>query len=119
MSTYMYAQSHIFQIRSGHVPLNVYLFRFKRKESVQCPACGTAKETPQHFLLECLAYVHEQRKLKPRKGELETKFASIVSSKKKTITLVHYIKAMGRFLEDKQEPSSNRDGRKSGDRKAQ
>ena len=63
--------------------------------------------------------MHEQRKLKPRKGELETKFVSIVSSKKKTIALVHYIKAMGRFLEDKQEPSSNRDGRKSGDRKAQ
>ena len=55
--------SKIFQLRSGHVPLNAYLHWFKRKESMQCPACGTQKETLQHFLLECPAYVHERRKL--------------------------------------------------------
>ena len=31
--------SKFFQLRSGHIPLNAYLHRFKRKESAQCPAC--------------------------------------------------------------------------------
>ena len=62
-----------------HVPLNAYLHRFKRKESAQCPACGARKETPQHFLLECPAYAHERRKLKQRRGELEAKFAELVT----------------------------------------
>ena len=95
--------SKIFQIRSGHVPLNAYLHRFKRKESAQCPACGAQKETPQHFLLECPAYTHERRKLKQRRGELEAKFAELVTSEKKTIALAQYIQATGRFVEDRQE----------------
>ena len=51
--------SKIFQLRSGHVPLNAYLFQFKRKESTQCLACSTQKETPQHYLVECPMYVHK------------------------------------------------------------
>ena len=91
--------SKIFQLRSGHVPLNAYLFRSKRKESEQCPACGVQRETPQHFLLECPAYAYERWKLGPKKGELETKFTEILASKKKTTALAHYIQATGRFEE--------------------
>ena len=90
----------MFQLRSGHIPLNAYLFRFKKKESAQCPACGASKETPQHFLLECPAYAYERRKLSPKKGEIEKKFVEMVSSKKKIVTLAHYLQATGRFAED-------------------
>ena len=92
--------SKVFQLRSGHVPLNAYLFRFKREVSAQCPACGARKETPQYYLLECPAFAYERRKLGPKKGELETKFAEVVASDKKTIALAHYLKATGRFSED-------------------
>ena len=92
--------SKMFQLRTGHIPLNAYLFRFKRKENAQCPACGAQKETPQHFLLECPAYTRERRKIGPKKGELETKFAEIVSSEKRVVALAHYMKATGRFTED-------------------
>jgi hypothetical protein len=95
--------SKLFQLCSGHIPLNTYLHCFKRKESAQCPACRAPKETPQHFLLECPAYAHERWKLRLKKGELETKFAEILTSKKKTITLAHFMKATGRFAEDSQE----------------
>jgi ribonuclease HI len=62
--------SKIFQLRSGHIPLNAYLHQFKWKDSTQCPACGAPKETPQHFLLECPAYAHERWKLRPKKGDV-------------------------------------------------
>ena len=94
--------SKMFQLRSGHVPLNVYLHRFKRKNSAQCPACGALKlkETPQHFLLECPAYAYERWKLRPRKGELETNFVEILTSDNKSIMLAH---ADGRFSEESQD----------------
>ena len=102
--------SKVFQIRTGHVPLNAYLFRFKRKESAQCPACGADKETPQHFLLECPAYAQERRKIGPKKGELELKFADVVSNGRKIIALAHYIKGTRRFIENEQEPKRGEEG---------
>ena len=93
----------IFQLRSGHVPLNAYLHRFKRKDSAQCPTCGALKEIAQHFLLECPAYAYERWKLRPRKGELETKFAETLTSENKSIMLAHYIHANGRFSEESQD----------------
>jgi ribonuclease HI len=100
--------SKIFQMRSGHAPLNTYLHRFKRKESSQCPACGAPKETPQHFLLECPAYAHERWKLRPKRGVLETKFAELLTSEKKIIALAHYMKATRRFALDEQEKAAGR-----------
>ena len=40
--------SRIFQLRTGHVPLNAYLECFKRADSVRCPACGHRRENVQH-----------------------------------------------------------------------
>ena len=91
----------MFQLRTGHIPLNAYLFQFKKKENPKCPACGARKETPQHFLLECPAYAYERRKLGPKKGEMERKFAEIISSGRSIVALAHYMKATGRFAEEK------------------
>ena len=101
--------SKVFQLRTGHVPLNAYLFHFKRKESAQCPACGAVKETPQHYLLECPAYAHERKKIGLKKGELELKFADIVSNERRVIALAHYIKDTRRFIEQDQDPKSKGD----------
>ena len=73
--------SKIYQIRSGHVPLNAYLHRFKFKESSQCPACSAPNETPQHFIMECPAYRHKRWKLRPKKGKPELKYEDLLSNK--------------------------------------
>jgi hypothetical protein len=95
--------SKIFQLQSGHIPLNAYLHHFKWKDNAQCPACGAPKETPQHFLLECPLYTYKQWKLRPKKGELEAKFAELLTNEKKIITLAHFMNAMGRFSEESNE----------------
>lgn len=110
--------SRLFQLQSGHVPLNVYLHHFKRKERAQCPVCSTKKETPQHFPLECPAYAYERCKLKLKKGELETKFAEVTANEKKAVALVQYIQATGRFLEGKCKQPSNSVGCKKEPKKA-
>ena len=41
--------------------------------------------------------------LRPKKGELETKFAGTLTSENKSIMLAHYIHANGRFSEESQD----------------
>lgn len=45
--------SLLFQLRTGHVPLNKHLHRIKRSDSPTCPLCHEEDETGLHFLLEC------------------------------------------------------------------
>ncbi|KAF8271175.1 hypothetical protein EI94DRAFT_1721042 [Lactarius quietus] len=47
--------------------------------------------------MECPAYAHERWKLRPKKGNMETKYAEILASKKWTMVLAHFINATGRF----------------------
>ena len=51
--------SRIFQLRTGHIPLNTYLEHFKRVDGTSCPACRHPKEDVQHYLFDCPAYGHE------------------------------------------------------------
>ncbi|KIK81533.1 hypothetical protein PAXRUDRAFT_44789, partial [Paxillus rubicundulus Ve08.2h10] len=46
----------IFQLQTGHVPLNKHLHRIAHAESPKCPGCHTRDETILHYLLECPAY---------------------------------------------------------------
>ena len=98
------AASKTYQLRSGHIPLNAYLHRFKLVESAQCPECGAPRETPQHFILECPAYEHERRRtLKPKRGRSELKYAEILGRKNEATALAHYIIDTGRFGREVQE----------------
>ena len=104
------AASRIYQLRSGHIPLNAYLHRFKLVDSAQCPACGAPRETPQHFVLECPAYENERRKaLKPKRGRSELKFAEILGRKNEAVALAHYI--MDTRIFDKETQEHHTDGR--------
>ena len=92
--------SWLFQLRTGHFPLNAYLFRFKRTESAQCPACRHPSETPQHFLLDCIAYAHERWPLIAGKSQKKKEFAYILGNEKDAIPLIDFIQATGRFRQE-------------------
>jgi hypothetical protein len=57
--------SSLMQLRSGHLPLNFYLYRIKKSETKNCRACRpepgdeALKETISHFLYDCEAYTIE------------------------------------------------------------
>lgn len=50
----------IFQLRSGHFPLNKFLHQIGVKEDDKCETC-LAIETPAHFLIYCKKYTKERR----------------------------------------------------------
>ena len=89
--------STIFQLRTGHVPLNYYLHRFKTVESAQCPACGHPKETPKHYLLHCPKYAHERWPILNATGGRPPKLEKLLTSPKLLLPLANYIEATERF----------------------
>src|SRR6266542_4134327 len=59
----------LMQIRSGHIPLNSFLFKIGKSESKLCQQCrGNAgeeapAETVTHFLFQCSAFTTQRRQL--------------------------------------------------------
>ncbi|KAF8264458.1 hypothetical protein EI94DRAFT_1593125, partial [Lactarius quietus] len=91
--------SWLFQLCTGHFPLNVYLFRFKRTENAHCPACGHPNETPQHFILNCPAYAHERWPMIAGKSQ-KKEYAYLVGNAKNAVPLINFIQATRRFRKD-------------------
>lgn len=89
--------STIFQLRVGHVPLNAYLFRFGITESAQCPACGEARETADHFVLRCPKYAHERWALLRHIKDATPKLEDVLSNPKLIMPVANFIAATERF----------------------
>jgi ribonuclease HI len=93
------ASSILTQICTGHLPLNGYLYRFKRVDNPRCPACGAALETVHHFLFTCRSYAHARWPLEQScKGTLTLK--KIFSDHKLVAQLIRYVNATGRFIQN-------------------
>lgn len=95
--------SLIFQLRVGHAPLNEYLFKLGKVASAQCPACGEAKETVEHFLLRCPKYAHERWVLFKNFRDSSPRLVDVLSNPKAIISTINYIHATERFAERTQE----------------
>jgi ribonuclease HI len=54
--------SIIYQLRSGHTPLNSYLHRIKKLNSPNCTTCNTPEDV-QHFLIKCRRFNNERKTL--------------------------------------------------------
>lgn len=91
--------SLLIQLRTGHVPLNQYLHRFKKVESPICPACNNAIETPAHFLIQCPAYRQHRIPLRRDLKGAASSITQMLSNDKAWKSLFQYIDATGRFQE--------------------
>jgi len=108
--------SWLFQLRSSHIPLNVYLHRFKRTDNAQCPASGHHAETLQHFLLDCPAYTYERWPLMAGKSPSNWEYAKMLGNPKNAIPIMMYIQATGRFMQEvsrKDRVEAGRNGREA------
>ena len=93
------AASRIAQLRLQHVPLNSYLFQFKRVDKPSCPACGEAKENIAHFLLRCPSYAFERWALarQAKKNRKHMTVESLLGNPELAAPLSKYIESTGRF----------------------
>lgn len=89
--------SILVQLRTGHVPLNEYLFRIKKAESPVCPACNQHNETVHHYILMCPAYAAQRRRLDIALPRDSRSIRKLLSSPKAVPYLLRYIGATKRF----------------------
>jgi len=93
------AASRIAQLCLHYTPLNSYLFKFKKVDRANCPACGDEDESITHFLLRCPAHAHKRWPLerlahKKRKAlSLET----LSGDPDFAVPLANYIEGTNRF----------------------
>ena len=95
--------SLLVQVRSGHFPLNLFLFRIGKSDTKQCQACRlqpddeTPTETLTHFLFECEAYAAQRSTLATIIGRDKLNLKDIMQTTKAMKAIVKYIKKTGRL----------------------
>ncbi|KAJ3874759.1 hypothetical protein F5051DRAFT_314507, partial [Lentinula edodes] len=93
--------SILFQLRTGHVPLNSHLHRIGKADSPNCPHCNAAGraniETVKHYITECPAYRKERFRLRQKLGRQTRSLRHLLSDKKCTPHLLRYIGGTKRF----------------------
>ena len=102
--------SLMIQVRSGHIPLNLYLHRINRAELSRCEACQlepgdeTPTENTRHFLYDCEAYTTQRNTLfrKIRASNIVLKEIMLKTSRMKALT--QYIVQTGRFKTTEKPP---------------
>lgn len=60
--------SLLFQLRTGHAPLNKHLHRIAKSETAICQQCNEGNESVHHFLLTCPAYTRHRNILRQELG---------------------------------------------------
>jgi len=93
------ASSRIAQLRLRHVPLNSYLYKFKRTDKDNCPACSTKNETIVHFLLHCTHYAFERWALaqQAKKRHKNMTIKTLLGDPEMAIPLANYIDGTSQF----------------------
>jgi ribonuclease HI len=90
------------QLRTGHIPLNSYLFRIKKSGTRRCELCWgigqlTITETVVHFLFECQAYAAERYDMDRALGRYSRDLRSILTSLGRIKELLKFVGRTARF----------------------
>jgi ribonuclease HI len=91
--------SLLFQLRSGHVPLNKYLHRISKSPSPRCQQCNEREETVHHFLVSCPKYARQRATLRNEIGPRASQLQHLLSNCNSTKALFTYIASTKRFVQ--------------------
>ena len=89
--------SILFQLHSGHVPLNTYLHQIKREDSPICPNCHQFRETVSHFILHCEAHTQAREVMFYEAGRDARHLGKLLSTAELLPHLFQFIKTTGRL----------------------
>jgi hypothetical protein len=84
-------------LRTGHAPLNKYLHRIGKAESLQCPHCHQVDETVHHYLITCPFYRRERHILAGALGRKATSISFLLTDPIATPHLVQFVNASRRM----------------------
>ncbi|KAJ7156427.1 hypothetical protein C8R43DRAFT_831343, partial [Mycena crocata] len=84
------------QLRTSHIGLNAFLYRFHLGPSPDC-ACCHIPETVSHFLLACPAYQRQRLTLIMRLGTARLSLRRLISSKVDPHPVLAFVRDTKRF----------------------
>jgi ribonuclease HI len=87
----------LYQLRSGHVPLNYHLHRIGKADSPACDKCGFHRETVLHFLTQCPAYSAQRAILSQKLGHHARSVPFLLANKTSLTPLFRFISTSRRF----------------------
>ena len=91
--------SILVQLRTGHIPLQAYLHRFKLSDTPVCPTCSDEPETVTHYLMYCRTYNRQRQRLRRVLGRDQSLGLEILGDEKRVKTLMEFINDTRRFEE--------------------
>lgn len=77
--------------------LQAYLRRFKLADTPICPSCGIEPESTTHYLLYCITYTAQRRRLRRSLGRDKNLGLEILGDKKTMKSLMAYINDTKQF----------------------
>jgi ribonuclease HI len=89
--------SLLVQLRTGHLPLNQYLYRINRSDTPLCPTCKQERESVTHFLLDCPTYKRERYLMRLAVGPNSRNFQFLLGEKKGMEETLQFIGRTGRL----------------------
>lgn len=90
--------SVLVQLRSGHIPLNLYLFRIGKADVSMCPNCRQTRETIHHYLFECRTHSRHRFALRQAIGPSNAaSLQYLLGNRKAYKSLLNYVGATKRF----------------------
>jgi hypothetical protein len=83
--------SLLFQIRTGHTPLNKHLFRILKSHTARCLQCNAHQESVKHFILECPKYSRQRAALRKEAGRQASQLQQLLNNGNCIRPLIRYI----------------------------
>ncbi|KAG2033990.1 hypothetical protein BDR03DRAFT_830036, partial [Suillus americanus] len=87
----------LFQLRSGHAPLNKHLHRIAKSATATYSQCEESDESVHHFLLSCPAYTRQRNILRAELGTKAHRMKHILNEPECLKALFKYIATTRRF----------------------
>jgi hypothetical protein len=84
-------------MRTGHIPLNVFLEKIGKVNSARCPACRHTKEDMRHFLMDCPSYAHKRWPLYRHCKKNNPSLKDLLNVKKMMVPIANYVQATSQF----------------------
>ena len=89
--------SILFQLQSGHIPLNMYLHRINKADSPICQGCQHYKELVFHYIMRCKTYTVVRQAMFNAAGRDARKLGKLLSTVELIPHLFQFIKTMERL----------------------
>jgi ribonuclease HI len=89
--------SILFQLRSGHVPLNQYLHRIKKADSPICSSCNGYRETTMHYIMRCETHAEARSAMFNAAGRDARNLGKLLSTAVLLPHLFNFIRTTGRL----------------------